>query len=428
MSNDNTHLIIETKDDVNMKKEGIQQDEVSENIIYTQVELSHGSTTNQPTMYQGSSTESVDYRTRVFCCDLIFVMFLFVSSVFLILFHYDHIPSLDRYFKTHPHYKEMVLALSCVIIAIVFLIFIFRCGRRTWMSRCTESLRKRKARKIYRQFQNSKDQIDGGEATIAAPVPQVVDKDADWTPGLSDLQDKDLEEIRFILSKFLAYHDESDWLFSPSTVSTISRRGGFTENRNFEKVKETVRIKVAIKLILVGQPNVGKTSIFHRILYDRFSEYYMATLGADLAHVCLHLYPGQPDQHVMISLQLWDIAGSERFSELSHIVYKDATAFIVICDITNKDSVSMSEPWVKDITQSKYDPYVALFFNKIDLTSEVNEQNSMTLLTNPGVTNTDDLLRNLDMFPVSAKTGEKVLENVIKVLIKSIIHEADKLL
>lgn len=407
-----------TQDVEDIEARGCDTDgtEETEADVFTHVELSHGSTSNQPSMYQASTNEeTVNNKNKVFCCDLLFLVFLFVGSVFLILFSYDHIPSLNTYFKAHPHEKKLVFVISCVVIGVVLIVFIFRCGRRTC---CHEILRKRNARKFYNRYKDGKgDDLDVNGAPRRTPS---FVNDSDWTPKLAELSDRQLENVKSIFTKFLAYHDRSDWFFSPSTVSAISRRGGFTENEKFQRVKESVKIKFVVKLILVGQSNVGKTSIFHRILYDRFSEYYMATLGADLAHVCLHVYPEKPADHVMVNLQLWDIAGSERFSELSHIVYKDATAFIVICDITSSDYIMQAEPWVKDITQLKFEPYIALFYNKIDL----NGAESRTVVGSA----TGGLSRGLDEYSVSAKTGEMVLENVIQVLVNSVIHEIDKLL
>lgn len=270
---------------------------------------------------------------------------------------------------------------------------------------------------MYNRFKQGNDQIDGGERTIAPPPPQSVFND--WTPGLADLSDTQLEDVKKVLITFLADHDVDDWLFSPSSLSAISRPGGFAENQKFNTVKESVKFKFGIKVILVGQPNVGKTSIFHRILYDRFSKYYMATLGADLAHVCLHLYPGQLQRHLMVSLQLWDIAGSERFSDLSHIVYRDATAFVVVCDITRPDPLKQAEPWVADIMKLRYDPYVALFLNKVDIQGSGVVNDEITSY---------EILNGLDQYAVSAKTGEKVLDNLLRVLIKSMLHEIEKLL
>ena len=396
-----------------------------------QVELSHASTSEQPTIYQGSSDEHAGYGVHVFCCDLVSVLFLFAAASFLILFAFDRIPSLGSYFRAHPHNKTVILMVVTVISVLVFLTLIVRCACRICFvshssssidDSCCERLRKRKARNAYNRFKQNNDQIDGGERTIAIspPPPQSVFKD--WTPGLADLSDTQLEDVKKILMTFLAdENDVGDWLFSPSSLSAISRPGGFAENQKFNLVEESVKLKIAIKVILVGQPNVGKTSIFHRILYDRFSEYYMATLGADLAHVFLHLYPGQPQRHLMVSLQLWDIAGSERFSDLSHIVYRDATAFVVVCDITRLDPLKQAEPWVTDIMKLRYDPYVALFLNKVDIQGDEEGVGSDTIGYN-------ELLDGLDQFSVSAKTGEKVLDNVLRLLIKSMLHEIEKLI
>ena len=394
-----------------------------------QVELSHASTAEQPAIYQGNSEDYAAYGPRAFCCDLVSVLFLLAVASFLILLIFNHIPSLASYFKAHPHDKTVVVMVVSVISAFVFLTLIVRCACRICgvshslslrHDSCCESIRKRKNRKMYDRFKQDNDQINGGERTIAAPLPPPQSVVNDWTPGLADLSDTQLEDVKKILMTFLADNDVGDWLFSPSSLSAISRPGGFAENQKFNSVKESIKMKLGIKVILVGQPNVGKTSIFHRILYDRFSEYYMATLGADLAHVCLHLYPGQPERHLMVSIQLWDIAGSERFSDLSHIVYRDATAFVVVCDLTRPDPLKQAEPWVADIMKLRYDPYVALFLNKVDVQANGVGNDEMRV--------SNEIRDGLDQYSVSAKTGEHVLNNVLRVLIKSMLHEIEKLL
>ena len=444
----------------------------------TQVELSHASTTNQPTIYQGSSDEvHYGYGTRVFCFDLVSVGFLFVASTFMILLCFGRIPVLNRHFKAYPNDKVTVLALTSGTVTVVFMVVLFRCVRRAFVGMtspcchrqqnmiddeqpsscfcCCEGFRERTVSKpydriVYRDSNN--DQTDGGGRSITSPpyFPANTVDNKEWTPGLNELSDEQLEDVRNILTNFLLNHDgkkccvggdnhdAKDWLFSPSTVPTISQRGGFIENQRFRSLEESVKLRLGIKLILVGHPNVGKTSIFHRILYDRFSEYYMATLGADLAHVCLHLYPGQRDRHLMISLQLWDIAGSERLSELARVIYRDATAFVVVCDITHPDHLVKAEPWVADIMQLKYEPYVALFRNKVDLGDAANHKvwiaddnkgDSDKKKENDDVNeHSKVLLDDLDKFAVSAKTGECLLENVIQVLIKSTLHEIEKLI
>ena len=69
----------------------------------------------------------------------------------------------------------------------------------------------------------------------------------------------------------------------------------------------------------------------------------------------------------------------------------------------------------------RYDPYVALFLNKVDIQGDEEGVGSDTIGYN-------ELLDGLDKFSVSAKTGEKVLDNVLRLLIKSMLHEIEKLI
>jgi len=226
------------------------------------------------------------------------------------------------------------------------------------------------------------------------------------TPKLEELEEEDLLELKRILGLFLNYHDESDWTIFTSSCTQQNVSSNAILQRD-------IKLKVSMKIVLVGNPNVGKTSIFHRIIYDSFSEYYMATLGVDLGIVTLHLFPDKPDS-VLILLQVWDIAGSEKFSELSHIIYKDANAYVLICDVTAVNVMDYAIPWIRDIQSAVCQPHVSLFFNKID-----DKENALALVINRD-------LYTFDSYCVSAKTGENVLKNLVIVVAKSLLSEAAK--
>lgn len=370
-----------------------------------QIEVSHGSTSNQPSLYQ--SQDAPDNINTSCWCVIFCISAMFGALLFLLLVLCDAISPLKEFFQAHPNDNKIVLALVSVVAIILLIIIVFRCVRRhkysDWFRKISSKFPQRKA------FYDNFDEPDGDSISQNSPT----------NPKLMEMCEEKLKDIERILQMFLKDHDEKDWLFSPSSTSASSRKG-FSGNALFQQVEQSVKLKFSVKVILAGPPNVGKTSIFHRILYDRFSEYYMATLGADLAHVSLHLFPGQPQNHVLINLQLWDIAGSENFRDLHHIVYKDATCFIIICDVTYPNHLTQALPWVEDIRSLNYQPFVALFFNKIDL----QEEQLSSEETFPE--NTE--LTDLDKYYVSAKTGEKVLENMLEVFVKSILHEIKKLL
>ncbi|XP_014257485.2 ras-related protein Rab-7L1-like [Cimex lectularius] len=98
------------------------------------------------------------------------------------------------------------------------------------------------------------------------------------------------------------------------------------------------------KVIIIGDPTVGKTSFIQRYVRNSFSREYKSTVGVDFALKVLHWYGSQT-----IKLQLWDIAGQERFTWMTRVYYKNAHGCIIMFDLTNKTSFDNSLKWKKDL-------------------------------------------------------------------------------
>lgn len=80
-----------------------------------------------------------------------------------------------------------------------------------------------------------------------------------------------------------------------------------------------------LKFSSAGELGTGKTSFIKRYVHQFFSQNYRATIGVDFALKVLNW-----DQSTIIRLQLWDIAGQERFGNMTRVYYKEAVgAFIV---------------------------------------------------------------------------------------------------
>ncbi|XP_053562583.1 ras-related protein Rab-7L1 isoform X2 [Bombina bombina] len=121
------------------------------------------------------------------------------------------------------------------------------------------------------------------------------------------------------------------------------------------------------KVLVVGDAQVGKTSLLHRYVYDVFCKEYKMTIGVDFA-----LKIVQWSDSVTVRLQLWDIAGQERFTSMTRLYYKQASACVVMFDLTNIDSFRSSRMWKEDldskVTQDNGDPVPCILLaNKCDL-------------------------------------------------------------
>ena len=118
------------------------------------------------------------------------------------------------------------------------------------------------------------------------------------------------------------------------------------------------------KVVLLGEAGVGKTSIISRYVSNTFSDVLMSTTGASFATKKLDL-----DEEHKIKFQIWDTAGQERFRSLAKIFYQNASAAVLVYDITRRDSFEkLKDFWIKELKDNApSDIILALAANKSDI-------------------------------------------------------------
>jgi len=132
-------------------------------------------------------------------------------------------------------------------------------------------------------------------------------------------------------------------------------------------VDETRR-ELLYKVLVVGDIGTGKTSIIKRYVHGIFSMHYKSTIGVDFALKVLEW-----DDKTTVRLQLWDIAGQERFGNMTRVYYKEAVGAFVVFDVTRISTYEAVKKWKGDIDvkvtiPNSPDPIpVVLLANKIDL-------------------------------------------------------------
>ncbi|KAI6645896.1 Ras-related protein Rab-32-like [Oopsacas minuta] len=124
------------------------------------------------------------------------------------------------------------------------------------------------------------------------------------------------------------------------------------------------------KILVIGELGTGKTSIIKRYVHQFFTPHYRATIGVDFALKVLNW-----DQNTLVRLQLWDIAGQERFGNMTRVYYKEAVGAFVVFDLTRLSTFEAVTKWKADLdskvllSNGKPIPAV-LLANKCDLGSE----------------------------------------------------------
>ena len=120
------------------------------------------------------------------------------------------------------------------------------------------------------------------------------------------------------------------------------------------------------KVIIIGAPFVGKTSILLRYCENNFSENTKPTVGCERYDKEVAIEGGNT-----IKLHLWDTAGQERFRGMASSYYKDAECVIIVFDITENSSFTKMDFWTDEVhNYAKKDVLVVVVGNKSDMEAE----------------------------------------------------------
>jgi len=131
------------------------------------------------------------------------------------------------------------------------------------------------------------------------------------------------------------------------------------------------RKKALLKVIILGNSGVGKTSLMNQFVNKKFSNQYKATIGADF------LTKEVMVDDRLVTMQIWDTAGQERFQSLGVAFYRGADCCVLVYDVTAPDSFKALDSWRDEflIQASPRDPenfpFVVLG-NKVDLEDKRN--------------------------------------------------------
>ncbi|KAF9433871.1 hypothetical protein BGZ76_008872 [Entomortierella beljakovae] len=121
---------------------------------------------------------------------------------------------------------------------------------------------------------------------------------------------------------------------------------------------------VQVKLVLLGEAAVGKSSLVLRFVNDEFQENKEPTIGAAFLTQKCRL------EDKVIKFEIWDTAGQERFHSLAPMYYRNAQAAVVVYDVTKASSLEKAKSWVKELQrQANPNIVIALTGNKVDLVS-----------------------------------------------------------
>lgn len=151
--------------------------------------------------------------------------------------------------------------------------------------------------------------------------------------------------------------------------------------------------EISLKILLVGDSSVGKTTLLLKYVEGQFSESHITTIGVEYK-----------DKEIIINnrkvnLQIWDTSGQERYRSITKNFYRNADGILFIFDVTNEDSFNHLKDWLTNSEECEKEFKKIIVGNKIDLENRLIKKERMEHYAEK---------ENIKCFETSAKDGTNV--------------------
>ena len=166
------------------------------------------------------------------------------------------------------------------------------------------------------------------------------------------------------------------------------------EEKKFDQEEKVYEIKIC----LLGDVYVGKTSIASRFCKNSFSDIYRNTIGGAYQTQTILL-----DNNVKIKLHVWDTTGDEKFKSVTNLYYRDAQVAILTYDVTKQETFDNLQYWINVLSEKvdKENMLLILAGNKCDIDKkEVTTSKAKEFAAQ----------HNMEFFETSAKSGVGIKE------------------
>ena len=175
--------------------------------------------------------------------------------------------------------------------------------------------------------------------------------------------------------------------------------------------------KITKKICLLGDFNVGKTSLVRRFVEDKFSDRYLSTVGVKVSRKSVNIRTQMEIQQ--IDLLVWDLEGNTKFKSITPSYLKGASGSIVVADLTRAGTFRNLNQHIQLFLEVNPQGAIIIALNKADL---IPQEKLEQLVKNYQA---HGFKRIVNIYTTSAKTGENV-DNMFDELATAIIDITDR--
>ena len=164
------------------------------------------------------------------------------------------------------------------------------------------------------------------------------------------------------------------------------------------------------KVILIGDPGVGKTSIMSKFVTNEFQSVYTSTIGVEFKLKEIYI-----NNNTCARLKIWDTCGQEKFRAITRQYFKNSEGVFLVFDLTNKDTIKKLNLWLRDIKDNiDNDFFVFLIGNKTDVKDrDITISEEAKQFANE---------KKISYYEVSAKTGSGIY-NIFEKMANKLINK-----
>ncbi len=208
--------------------------------------------------------------------------------------------------------------------------------------------------------------------------------------GPADVATKESQKV------LVAFYDETIRL-----VDELSKAELKFTNQAFPNGTRDDEHKIRYKIVVIGDPEVGKTSMVLNFTEKAFSRVYIPTIGVNISEKTI-VAPNKRVEFV-----IWDIAGHAKFLKMRRHFYEGAETALLVFDLTRPDTFKSVSAWYADVSRGHDKTFMPMMVgNKSDLLAErkVDKQTASDAAK----------LLGIPYVETSAKTGENIQETFQK--------------